>query len=136
MRDRPSREGREKHVTFSASPPHTQDISAISLDDDSSSESDTTSTPITTITTTTTTTTTSDPLRLNLLLLVPDGRDISVASKECPWRGVNPYLVIKIFCADTAPQSTVHWENGSPSFSFRCLLMPQWYCIADRPPAI
>ncbi|KAI6652227.1 C2 domain-containing protein 3 [Oopsacas minuta] len=103
-------ETKEKHVTFACSPSHTEEPYN-SSDQQESSQSDN-DIPITSG---------SDPLRLNLLLLVTDGSEISVSSKQCPWRGVNPYLVAKLFCADPAPQSSVHWENGAPKFAFRQL---------------
>ena len=96
---------KDKHVTFSNYPPEVQEISPLTEtqepDDIITSE--------------------ANSLRLHLLLLVPDGSDICVSSRECPWRGVNPYLVAKLFCADPAPQSSVHWESGTPRFSFRYL---------------
>ena len=94
---------KDKHVTFSNSPPEVQEISPLTEtrepDDVINIE--------------------ANSLRLHLLLLVPDGSEISVSSRECPWRGVNPYLVAKLFCADPAPQSSVHWESGVPKFAFR-----------------
>lgn len=106
---------KDKHVTFSNSPPEVQEISPHSEIQE----------PEDIITSG------ANSLRLHLLLLVPDGSGISVSSRECPWRGVNPYLVAKLFCADPAPQSSVHWESGAPKFAFRYLKTPHYNHITN-----
>ena len=107
----PIKVNKDKHVTF-ASPSHVEEEYTSTDEESSSYESE--NSPAHTH---------PDNARwLHLLLLVSDGTEIAINRKECPWRGVNPYLVAKIFCADPSPHSTVHWENASPNFAFRYYL--------------
>ena len=64
----------------------------------------------------------SDPPLLQMLLMIPNGFNITLpssqpdASKEVP---PNSYLICKIFCCHPYPKTQPIWNSSNPIFSFR-----------------
>ena len=61
------------------------------------------------------------PSALQLLLVIPEGRDLSLPTPNTnkPSLSPNCYLVCRLFCADPHPKTTTVWATSNPHFNFK-----------------
>ena len=61
------------------------------------------------------------PSALQLLLIIPEGRDLSLPTPNSnkPSLSPNCYLVCRLFCANPHPKTTTVWATSNPHFNFK-----------------